>query len=140
MKVFFRGGPGVGGFVDSWPETLVPSASNRSTPEWTLVDSMDSRQGRLQRVPLGFAGKIMAGDETRAVSGIDELSQRLDDIGRHVLRDLKAHRRVDQDAVQVADQGQQGPLWIGLACEVLGDADLLALHRQLDLRPGLAAG
>src|ERR1700758_1163568 len=42
----FSGGPGVGGFVDSWPETLVPSASNRSTPEWTLVDSVDSRQGR----------------------------------------------------------------------------------------------
>src|SRR6185437_3022982 len=76
MKVFFQRGR-VAEFVDSWPETLVPSASNRSTPEWTLVDSMDSRQGRLQRVPLGFAGKIMAGDETRAVSGIDELSQRL---------------------------------------------------------------
>src|SRR5512142_2645060 len=29
----------IGGFVDSWPKTLVPSASNRSTPEWTLVDS-----------------------------------------------------------------------------------------------------
>jgi hypothetical protein len=29
------------GFVDSWPETLVPSASNRSTPEWTPVDSVD---------------------------------------------------------------------------------------------------
>src|SRR6185437_2066750 len=41
MKVFFQGG-GVGGFVDSWPETLVSSASNRSTLEWTLVDS---RQG-----------------------------------------------------------------------------------------------
>src|SRR5690242_3312084 len=41
-KVFFQGRD-VGGLVDSWPETLVPSASNRSTPEWTLVDS---RQGR----------------------------------------------------------------------------------------------
>src|SRR6476661_3068288 len=41
-KVFFQGWD-VGGLVDSWPETLVPSASNRSTPEWTLVDS---RQGR----------------------------------------------------------------------------------------------
>src|SRR5215467_2417653 len=41
-KVFFQGG-GVAGFVDSWPKTLVPSASNRSTPQWTLVDS---RQGR----------------------------------------------------------------------------------------------
>src|SRR6476469_9656278 len=29
----------IGGFVDSWPKTLVPSASNRSTPEWTPVDS-----------------------------------------------------------------------------------------------------
>jgi len=43
-EVFFQGG-GVSGFVDSWPETLVPSASNRSTPEWTLVDSVDSRHG-----------------------------------------------------------------------------------------------
>src|SRR5438270_6442768 len=38
-KVFFRGGWGVAGFVDSGPKTLVPSASNRSTPEWTRVDS-----------------------------------------------------------------------------------------------------
>jgi hypothetical protein len=38
MKVFFQGGR-VAEFVDSCPETLVPSASNRSTPEWTLVDS-----------------------------------------------------------------------------------------------------
>src|SRR4051812_13265802 len=36
--VFFRG-RGVAGFVDSEPKTLVPSASNRSTPEWTRVDS-----------------------------------------------------------------------------------------------------
>ena len=36
----------VGGLVDSWPKTLVPSASNRSTPEWTLVDSVESRQRR----------------------------------------------------------------------------------------------
>ena len=39
----------MGGFVDSWPETLVPSASNRSTPEWTLVDS---RQGRIDEKQL----------------------------------------------------------------------------------------
>src|SRR3954470_20357019 len=40
LKVFFQGGGrGVAGFVDSGPETLVPSASNRSTPEWTRVDS-----------------------------------------------------------------------------------------------------
>src|SRR4051812_46962919 len=39
-KVFFQGrGRGVAGFVDSGPKTLVPSASNRSTPEWTRVDS-----------------------------------------------------------------------------------------------------
>jgi hypothetical protein len=29
----------VGGFVDAGPKTPMPSASNRSTPEWTLVDS-----------------------------------------------------------------------------------------------------
>src|SRR6185437_1018479 len=44
-EVFFQGGR-VAGFVDSWPESLVPSASNRSTLEWTLVDSLDSRQDR----------------------------------------------------------------------------------------------
>src|ERR1700758_2229427 len=43
-EVFFRGRD-VGGFVDSWPETLVPSASNRSTTEWTLVDSGDPAKG-----------------------------------------------------------------------------------------------
>src|SRR3954463_6825976 len=38
--MFFQGrGRGVAGFVDSGPKTLVPSASNRSTPEWTRVDS-----------------------------------------------------------------------------------------------------
>ena len=80
-------------FVDSWPETLVPSASNRSTPEWTLVDSVDARQGRLQRAPLGVAGKIMAGDETRAVACVDQLSQRIDDRRRHVLREINAKRK-----------------------------------------------
>jgi hypothetical protein len=41
-KGVFFGAPGVAGFVDSGPETLVPSASNRSTVEWTPVDSVDS--------------------------------------------------------------------------------------------------
>ena len=40
-KVFFQGA-GIGELVNSWPETLVPSASNRSTPEWIL---WNSRQG-----------------------------------------------------------------------------------------------
>ena len=54
----FSRGRDVGGLVDSWSESLVPSASNRSTPEWTPVDSVDSRQGLLDderlraRVPL----------------------------------------------------------------------------------------
>src|SRR6185437_11800620 len=46
MKVFFQGGRGAG-FVDSWPEILVPSASNRSTSEWTLVDSLAALPVRL---------------------------------------------------------------------------------------------
>jgi hypothetical protein len=37
-EVFFQKGD-IGGFVDSWPETLVPSASNRSTLGWTRVNS-----------------------------------------------------------------------------------------------------
>src|SRR5690349_14858421 len=52
MKVFFQGG-GVAGFVDSWPETLVTSASNRSTPEWTLADSCQS--GTRNGTPEGQA-------------------------------------------------------------------------------------
>ena len=51
MKVFFQGG-GIGGFVDSWPETLVPSASNLSTPEWSLVDSVDPCHGRFDEKQL----------------------------------------------------------------------------------------
>src|ERR1700748_1371732 len=51
IGVFFMG-QDVGGFVDSWPKTLVPSASNRSAPEWTLVDSVDSRQGRFDEKQL----------------------------------------------------------------------------------------
>jgi len=60
-KVFFQGGRDVG-FVDSWPETLVPSASNRSTAEWTLVDSRQARfdeqqlrGGARQSVPTSSA-------------------------------------------------------------------------------------
>src|SRR6476620_4697567 len=41
-KGVFSGGPEIGGFVDSGAETLVPSASGRSTAEWTPVDSVDS--------------------------------------------------------------------------------------------------
>src|SRR6185436_6505702 len=54
MKVFFQGGR-VAEFVDSWPETLVPSASNRSTPEWTLVDS---RQGRFDGSSFALAAHL----------------------------------------------------------------------------------
>ena len=36
--VSFQGGGSVE-FVELRPETLVPSASNRSTPEWNYVDS-----------------------------------------------------------------------------------------------------
>src|SRR5579871_5400150 len=54
-EVFFSGGK-AGGFVDSWPETLVPSASNRSTPGWTLVDSrqglLDEEQRRAAALPM----------------------------------------------------------------------------------------
>src|SRR3569833_3961784 len=42
IRVFFRGGE-IGGFVDSRPKTLVPSASSLSTPEWSLVESVDSK-------------------------------------------------------------------------------------------------
>src|SRR3954464_13727173 len=59
-KPFFRkGGRGVAGFVDSEPKTLVPSASNRSTPEWTRVDSrqgrFDEKQLRAGALPLAAA-------------------------------------------------------------------------------------
>src|SRR5689334_23510993 len=54
MKCFFRGGR-VAEFVDSWPETLVPSASNRSTPEWTLVDS---RQGQFDGSSFALAADL----------------------------------------------------------------------------------
>jgi hypothetical protein len=47
-EVFFQE-DGIGGFVDSWPETLVPSASNRSTPVWTRVDSGQGRFDEKQR-------------------------------------------------------------------------------------------
>src|SRR5215475_9632716 len=62
-RVVFSGGRGVGGFVDSWPKTLVPSASNRSTPEWTRVDSrqgqFDEEQLRARtRGTLGLVGRV----------------------------------------------------------------------------------
>src|SRR3569833_2542983 len=58
---------GISGFADSWPEILVPSASNRSTSEWTLVDSVDSAKGDSTKssVALGllplFPGRLDAG-------------------------------------------------------------------------------
>jgi hypothetical protein len=48
-RVFFRPPGGVAGFVDSGPKTPMPSASNRSTPEWTLVDSCGLRASRAGR-------------------------------------------------------------------------------------------
>src|SRR5580698_3268446 len=56
IGVFFMG-QDIGGLVDSWPETLVPSASNRSTPEWTLVDSRSGRFDKKQ-VRLELAAAI----------------------------------------------------------------------------------
>src|SRR4051812_28311455 len=64
-KGFFRK-PGVGGFVDSGPKTPTPSASNRSTPEWTLVDSR--RPGRTGRSSVDQAVELAgvgAGDHAR---------------------------------------------------------------------------
>src|ERR1700761_2580689 len=48
-------GQDIGGFVDSWPKTLVPSASNRSTPQWTLVDS---GQGRSDETDAALGAKL----------------------------------------------------------------------------------
>src|SRR5215475_4241055 len=56
-RVVFSGGRGVGGFVDSWLETLVPSASNRSTPEWTLVDSCGLPPRAIRRSNFGLVAQ-----------------------------------------------------------------------------------
>src|SRR6185437_9802592 len=37
--LWFFAKPGIGGFVDSGARMPIPSVSNRSTAEWTLVDS-----------------------------------------------------------------------------------------------------
>src|SRR4051794_17629465 len=59
-KPFFGGGGrGVAGFVDSGPKTLVPSASNRSTPEWTLVDSCGLPPRRFDRERLRARGGLL---------------------------------------------------------------------------------
>src|ERR1700759_1135481 len=51
-EVFFQGAV-VAGIVESWPKTLVPSASSLSTPEWSLVDSVlgAARRGLLDLCP-----------------------------------------------------------------------------------------
>ena len=67
----------IGGFVDSWPKTLVPSASNRSTPEWTLVDSVDSCQGR-----VGKSDAVLVGETDEGRGFGDGLSFGHDGIGR----------------------------------------------------------
>src|SRR3954452_20295152 len=58
QAVFFEGGGrGVAGFVDSGPKTLVPSASNRSTPEWTRVDSSGLPRTAIHGAPIARAGR-----------------------------------------------------------------------------------
>src|ERR1700754_1317540 len=39
LNEVFSQGAGIAGIVESWPKTLVPSASDLSTPEWSLVES-----------------------------------------------------------------------------------------------------
>src|SRR3954468_15131454 len=80
--MFFRGGGrGVAGFVDSGPETLVSSASNRSTPEWTRVDS---RHGEPTRSDFALP------------QSVDELFQ------RPVARHLEA-RQAERIAVEMGE-------------------------------------
>ena len=43
--VFFEGGAGVGGFVDSGPKMPISSAPNRFTSEWTVVDFRRTGRG-----------------------------------------------------------------------------------------------
>src|SRR6185437_12117129 len=96
-EVFFQGW-GVGGLVDSWPETLVPSASNRSTPEWTLVDSRRCDSMKSNFALIHLAHETLARHLGPLVAGIVLALRDLDLDRLHVvIRDL-----VEQvaDAVQ----------------------------------------
>src|SRR3569833_2805973 len=78
MKGFFQEG-GISGLADSRPEILVPSAYNRSTSEWTLVDSVDSAKGDSTKssVALGllplFPGRLDAGGAHAVGHGLGAL-------------------------------------------------------------------
>src|SRR5690242_10253989 len=79
--VFFRGGR-VGGFVDSGPKMPMPSASNRSTREWTLVDSVLSASSVLSARVSGGRGReprAARGGEVGARSTGDMLEEKTDD-------------------------------------------------------------
>src|SRR5512146_2838787 len=70
----FSLGQRIGGFVDSWPKTLVPSASNRSTPEWTPVDSGGLRwtPAKGDATKSNFALGDLEGKAPQALAGCGE--------------------------------------------------------------------
>src|SRR3569623_821875 len=102
-------GVGVAGIVDSWPETLVPSASSLSTPEWTLVDSVDSRQGRFDESNVTLEADLLevrraAVEVRRVLEGLADpehgalhegLAEDLDAAGQAV-REAARHRQAAQ--------------------------------------------
>src|SRR3982750_1231170 len=71
-KPFFGGGGrGVAGFVDSGPKTLMPSASNRSTPpvdsrglEWTPAKG-NSTKSDFALGPARLVGLVRRGEQGR---------------------------------------------------------------------------
>src|SRR6201996_736485 len=89
-EVFFRGW-GVAGIVESWPKTLVPSASSLSTPEWSPVESpqgLDESNFALVVLPKGQqagdrqGGRGAAGRQGEAAGVIVDVTgeERADDL------------------------------------------------------------
>src|SRR5436190_10047423 len=129
--VFQRGGGG--GFVDYRAKTLVPSASKRSTPEWTLVDSRKGQ--RLSRPSNHATGartrqfvvvhRLDAGLEGVAVAGrpLDQAPAAGGEVVDH-LGSLQG-QRVEVDHVDVGLVAGRQQAAIGEAVRLGGAAGLL---------------
>src|SRR6185312_13494108 len=119
--VLFFTKPGIGGFVDSWPETLVPSASNRSTSEWTLVDSVDSRQGRSEAADGLWNAKADAHNRCPALHGAewrhdDVYPRRKDELRRGGVVGFRDSWRSDAAAIGIDPPQALGRFGTPLAC------------------------
>jgi hypothetical protein len=73
---------------------------------------------------------VVAFQQTPVVAGCNKSVQSTDDRCWHLLLDLETQLWIDDQSVQIADEGLQGPFGVRFPGEVVCDIDLLALHQE----------